>query len=790
MSDDVVEKKSALTAQCQPLTCQECSIHRGGVCLSGEGNIHSPIMLVGNCLGTDDVTQKKIFVGKSGNYLNYLLTKSGIKREEIYLTNTLKGFVKPGSTVPSVAIKKCWQYLEAEIKELKPKVIILMGTASYKNFQGKAVPGTQYFDETYNCWLVLTHHPMKPLYTGNPETEEEIVTALKVAKSLINQASTRLQPPTVTTIRTLEELQTALPLILANTEYGVDCETTGVNIEQDRVLTIGLSNRIQTYGIIVKPDMIPILQTIFTQIGVVGQHSKFDVQMLRKLGVDVKKVIFDDMLAHYVLDPLGSHGLDSMSLKYLGTSFSKSDIAYDELYKDGITDAILEILVVRGAQDAFLHYALKEIFSPQIESQGFHKYYYDLLLPISEMLTEMEYNGILIDKDKLYEVEVSLDYQLKSVGADFLKEPIIIDYLKKEKLETLNLRSPKQMSTLLYKYMKIPQEGKSKTTDREYLEFVNQGLQNPVIEKLLQYRNLTKLRDTYVKGIRKVLDQSKSGRIHVDYHQTTTITGRLSASNPNLQTIPKIVGHAHDIRQVFVASPGYTIVEMDFRQLEFRVWAHLSRDKNMIQMIDSGKDIHVQVAADVFNKPEDQVTEEERYMAKYLDFGLIYGRGIKSVSQQFKVTLDRAQKLKDDFFRAFPEATLWLQQAATFGLKNKYVSTPFGRKIPVEFNPQDENLVAAARRHAVNYPIQGTAADITNLTGVFAHRLITQAGLTCRILLNVHDALYWEVQEDQIDQLKQLCLQAIQEITQYISFRTKLEVEFKKGKNLAEQEKM
>jgi len=747
-------------------------------------------MIVGQSLGPDEVTQKRIFIGKAGNYLNYLLAKSGLKREEIYLTNTLKGFVKPGMTTPIVAIRKCWHYLEAEIRELKPKVIILMGSASYKNFQGKAVPGTSYFDETYNCWFVLTHHPMRPLYTGNPETEEEIVSALKLGKSLVDKESTRLDPPTVQVIRTVEELQTALPLILTSLEYGVDCETTGVNIEQDRVLTIGLSNKIQNYGIIVKPEMIPLLQTIFTQIGLVGQHSKFDVQMLRKLGVEVKNVIFDDMLAHYVLEPMGSHGLESMSLKYLGTSFSKADIDYDELYKDGITDTILETLVVRGAQDAFLHYALREIFSPLIEAQGFHKFYYELLLPVSQLLTEMEYNGITIDREKLYEVEVSLDYQLKSLEADFLKEPTIQNYLQKEKLETLNFRSPKQMSTLLYKYMKIPQEGKNQTTGRDYLEYVNQELQNPVIEKLLQYRNLTKLRDTYVKGIRKVLDQSKSGRIHVDYHQTTTITGRLSASNPNLQTIPKIVGHAHDIRQVFVASPGYTIVEMDFRQLEFRVWAHLSRDRNMIQMIESGKDIHTQVAADVFNKPEDQITEGERYMAKYLDFGLIYGRGIKSISQQFKVSLDRAQKLKDDFFKAFPEATLWLQQAAEFGIKNKYVRTPFGRRLPIEFNPQDENLVAAARRHAVNYPIQGTAADITNLTGVYANQLIIQAGLTCRILLNVHDALYWEVQEDQIDQLKTLCLEAIQKVCQYISFRTKLEVEFKKGKNLGEQEKI
>ena len=789
-----VEEKAwdeILHTACQKIECKQCSIGKGADCYSGEGNPQAKIMIIGQSMTVDDTKNKRVFTGKIGTYLNYVLAKAGVLRADVYVTNTVKGFVKPGSTVPSPSIKKCFQHLREEITALKPQVIVLLGASAYKNFQSTAVAGTQYYDETFQCWVLYTHHLMKQIYTGDPQIEVDIIATFRKAKEITTgqRDMTTLQAPSVTVIRTVQELEAHLPSMLSCKEWGLDCETSGLNIGLHGVLTIGLSNNIQTFGIIVRPEMKELLTKLLSEISIVGQHTKFDVQMLWKLMGFKVKVSFDDMLAHSIIDPLGPHNLDAMSLKYLGTSFTK-DVDYEQLYANGITEEVLEILVTRGAYDAYLHYALHLIFKPKIEELQSHRFYYDVLLPISDLLTEMEFNGIQVDLEKLYEVEVSLDYQLKAVEVDFFKDPTIQAFLKKFKLETLNFRSPKQMSQLLYDFLRIPKDEHGKqTTDREYLTYVNEELQNPVIDKLLQFRNLAKLRDTYAKGIRRAVEASPTGRIHVDYHQCGTITGRISCSNPNLQTIPKIVGSANDIRQVFVSAPGYTIVEMDFKQLEFRVWAHLSRDVNMIKMIAAGGDIHVQVAASVFNKLEKDVTEEERYMAKYLDFGLIYGRGIKSVSQQFKITLDRAKVIKDDFFRAFPAATLWLQQAGEFGVKNRYVKTPFGSIIPIHYNPSDDNSIAAAKRHAVNYPVQGSAAYLTNMTGVFALRKVKEQKLDCKVLLNVHDALYWEIREEQIPQLQTIVEEAIEEIRQFISCRVPLEVDFKKGLSLAVQEK-
>ena len=1114
------------------LTCTECSLQKIG-CMSGEGSETPDIMIISDRLSSEAFNAGKAFSDRVGGQIQTYLTTSGIDAKKVYLTNTVKGVVKPKMVVGIVSIRKCAPLLDIEIRSLQPKVIILMGATSYKNFHGRAVNGTHYYDDTYKCWVVYTHHALKPLISGSEGDFQHILDAFTLAQELVGKDKDILLPePPIKIITTLQELLAFAITVQEDEEFGVDCETSGLIVFKEKLLTIGFANDRVVTGVIVTPDMLPTLQQIFSSIKHIGHHIKFDMQFLRKAGIIVKKPFFDTMLAHYVVDPLAnSHELSSLGLMYLRTHFSK-DLDYPTLFKDGITPEILQILVKRGALDAYLSFKLKSVFSPMID-KDYSRFFNTVIMPINSVLAEMEYNGISIDENELYATEKTLEYQLKSAESSLLGETIVQKFAKGEGLAEINLNSPKQMSTLLYKYVHLPvDKEKGKTTDKNVLEKINLSIDNPVVTKLLEYRNLAKLKDTYIQGIRDALVRSDNSRIHVSYHQTVAVTGRLSCfpagtkvrkvcghegmggttstyvpiedikvgdkvythlgkafpvtktiqnnysgdlvkiilpwrglptisrkilvtpehpfltdhgwvhakdittstvlytyqdinpnykqntqhkrnggprkgsgvsrnpmdtelkkqlytrncrsfvqkygmlkakelarkcvnkclvrgpivrgsyaisyakrplllktvsnvcqgcyikkvdsqlvvhhkdkntlnnndnnlqvlcykchnnlhkhpgtttpqyntkfsqvvkhnilardnytctrckstdrlmvhhitryegttlcicchakvhhghplemngikpllvsrkyfhgkvynlavaeaesyfvqgliahncSKPNLQTIPKAVVNSSIIRKMFVSKPGYSLIEMDFRQLEFRVWCHLSKDTNMIRMIAQGGDIHKRMAAWTNKIKEEEVTEEQRQQAKEISFGLIYGMGVKTLADRCKISFEEALRIKEEFFSLFPDATIWIQQVADFGIKNNYVTTPFGRKIPILYNPNEQESVSSARRHAVNYPVQSTAAELTNLTGVYLKEMIDIAKYDATLLLNVHDSLIWEVRDDLVQDFKPHALQAIQKVSDILKFRTILAASFKKGKNLGEQ---
>jgi DNA polymerase-1 len=769
------------------LTCTECSLSKIG-CFSGEGSLTADIIIVSDRLSSEAFNAGAAFSDRVGKQIDTYLMTAGIDKTKVYITNTVKGVVKPKMTVGIVPIRKCSPLLVSEIKNINPKVIVLMGATAYKNFHGKAVSGTSYYDDDYKAWVIYTHHTLKPLITGNEGDFQQILDSFTLAKELITKEKgvTLVEPP-IKIITTLPELLEFAITVKEDEEMGVDCETSGLIVFKEKLLTIGYANNRIAVGVVVTPEMIPTIQQISDSIRHIGHHVKFDMQFLRHSGIIVKKPYFDTMLAHYVLDPLAtSHDLSSLGLRFLQTNFNKS-IDYPTLFKDGITQDILNLLAKRGAQDAFLSFKLKEIFQPGID-KDYKKFFNTVIMPINNVLAEMEYNGVTIDKDELYATEKMLEYQLKSAESSLLLEPIMSKFMAGEGLTVINLNSPKQMSSLLYKYLRMPvDKEKGKTTDKNILEKINVSFDNPIVSKLLAYRNLAKLKDTYIKGIKEALDRSDNERIHVSYHQTVAITGRLSASKPNLQTIPKSVDNSVVIRKMFIAKKDYTLVEMDFKQLEFRVWAHLSKDANMIDMIAQGGDIHKRMASWINKVPEDKITDEERQQAKEISFGLIYGMGVKTLAERCKISFEEAQRIKEGFFSLFPDATIWIQQVADFGTKHNYVTTPFGRKIPILYNPNDQEAVASARRQAVNYPVQSTAAELTNLTGVYLKEIIDMAKYDATLLLNVHDSLIWEVRDELVDKFKPYALQGIQKVSDLLQFKAYLAASFKKGKNLGEQ---
>jgi len=254
-----------------------------------------------------------------------------------------------------------------------------------------------------------------------------------------------------------------------------------------------------------------------------------------------------------------------------------------------------------------------------------------------------------------------------------------------------------------------------------------------------------------------------------------------------LQTIPKIVDYASDIRKVFIAPKGYYLVETDYSQMELRTLAHYSKDSKLVKFYQEDKDVHRMLASLLFKIPEDQVTEEQRYLTKYLVFGIIYGRGATSIAQQFKLSLDEATRIKQQFLDLIPEALEWMNRVQEFVLQNGYVKNMFGRKIPIQFDLQDESSVARARRLAVNYPIQGAASDITYLTAVLLRRGIKQRAIRGNLLLNIHDSLIAEVAETDLEKYRHLVLEVVNQVVQKISFRVPLKISIQVGTDLANQ---
>lgn len=773
------------------LTCTDCSLSKVG-CVSGEGSTEAQIFIVTDRPTLDDINNSKAYSGKSGAQLLGYLDAAGVARGNVYMSNIVKGWVKPKLNVSIVSVRKCFNYLEQEINSIKPKVIIVMGSTAYKGFQSNAAPGTHYYEEKYKAWIVYTHHVLKPIITGQGQDYKDILDAFTKAKSLltVSPESLILAKPVVTTIRTRVELQEILPSLLQSEEYGVDTETTGLNTRLDKLLTIGLSNKDTHVGIVFNPDMLPELNTLFAHIKMIAHHIKFDLQVLRNAGIIVKHPFADSMLAHYTLDPLATnHDLVSISLKEFNTSFEK-DLDYTTLFSNGVTPEILDLLAVRGTYDAYLSYLIFNKYRAEIEAK-YSNFFYKVLVPIAHLLSELEYNGIMVDTNELFATETELKYKLKSMEADISAIPEVQKFIIKEKLEVLNLNSPKQMSSLIYSYLKLPVDKEAgKTTKKEVLDKLNEQNNNPILTQLLNYRNLSKMQTTYIGGIKEALERSKSDRVHVSYHQETVVTGRLSCSKPNLQTIPneKSVDNASTIRKMFCARPGYSVFEMDFKQLEFRVWAHMSKDAVMLNMIQEGGDIHKRMASKVFKISEDQVVDAQRYQSKEVCFGLMYGMGVNALSARTKVTLEEATQIKKDFFSTFPEATTWLTQVADFAIKNKYVCTPFGRRIPINFNPNEDEDISKAKRHAVNYPIQSMAAELTNLVGVKMFKKAKELNLDGQIILNVHDSLIWEIKDGLELELKKVALDCIAEIVDDLKFRAVLEASFKVGKNLEAQD--
>ncbi|HVZ25809.1 MAG TPA: DNA polymerase I [Sediminibacterium sp.] len=491
-----------------------------------------------------------------------------------------------------------------------------------------------------------------------------------------------------------------------------------------------------------------------TKIRWVGQNLKYDLLVLKWYGRTLSGPIFDTMLAHYLIEPEGRRSMDLLSAQYLGYE----PVHIDELIgKKGKTQSNMREVAVEkvkeyAAEDADITLQLKKIFVPLLKEKEVERVFNEVENPLVRVLTDMEFEGVKLDVSFLKEYSKVLEKDAQQCEESVYAQAGV----------RFNLASPKQLGEVLFEVLKIdPKAKKTKTGQYATSEDVLQKLahSNPIVADILGFRELTKLKSTYVDALPELIN-SKTGRVHTSYAQAVAVTGRLSSNNPNLQNIPIRSSRGREIRKAFIPrDEEHILMSADYSQIELRIVAAISGDPNMCEAFQQGKDIHTATAARVYKVPESEVTKEMRYKAKSVNFGIIYGQGAFGLADNLGISRSEAKEIIDNYKKEFTGITSYMNDTIQFAQQHGYVQTLLGRKRWLrDINSSNFTVRGYAERNAINSPIQGTAADMIKLAMIRIHRDIKQAGLQSKMILQVHDELVFDVLLEEADQLKHVIL--------------------------------
>lgn len=567
-------------------------------------------------------------------------------------------------------------------------------------------------------------------------------------------------------VQSSEEIQKLVDLLMKQPEVCFDTETT--NIDANEAELVGMSFSIKKgegYYIPCPADK-TVTQKILDQVAPlfnnkaitwVGQNLKYDMLVLKWYNVELKGPIFDTMLAHYLIEPEGRRSMDLLSAQFLGYE----PVHIDELIgKKGKTQGTMRDVDVEkakeyAAEDADITLQLKHIFVPLLMVKDVQRVFDEVENPLVRVLTAMEFEGVSIDVDFLNDYSKLLEKDAKAFEENVYRQAGV----------RFNLASPKQLGEVLFELLKLdPKAKKTKTGQYATGEDVLQKLahNNPIVADILGFRELTKLKSTYVDALPQIIN-SKTGRVHTSYAQAVAVTGRLSSNNPNLQNIPIRSDRGREIRKAFIPrDKDHVLVSADYSQIELRIVAAISGDPNMCDAFRQGKDIHTATAAKVYNIAEAEVTKEMRYKAKSVNFGIIYGQGAFGLADNLGIPRSEAKEIIDNYKKEFGGISSYMADTIKFAQENGYVQTLMGRKRWLkDINSANFTVRGYAERNAINSPIQGTAADMIKLAMISIHQKIKEAGLQSRMILQVHDELVFDAIPGELEILKPLILDSM-----------------------------
>ena len=491
----------------------------------------------------------------------------------------------------------------------------------------------------------------------------------------------------------------------------------------------------------------------------IGQNIKYDMLVLKWYGIDIAGQLFDTMLAHYVIEPDGKRGMDILSAKYLGYE----PVHIEELIgkkgksQGNMRDVELEKIKDYAAEDADITLQLKTVFAPLLKSKEVERVFNEVENPLVKVLADMEYEGIKVDVDFLNEYSKQLEKEAKTAEESVYKQAGV----------RFNLASPKQLGEVLFDKLKLdPSAKKTKTGQYQTGEDVLLKLAakgNQIVEDILAFRELTKLKSTYVDALPQLINR-KTGRVHTTYGQAVAVTGRLQSNNPNLQNIPVRTDRGKEVRKAFIPRDNkHILLSADYSQIELRIVAAISQDKNMCEAFKMGTDIHTATAARVYNIAEKDVTKEMRYKAKSVNFGIIYGQGAFGLADNLGISRTEAKEIIDNYKKEFPGIQRYMDDTINFAREHGYVQTIMGRKRWLrDINSANFTVRGFADRNAINSPIQGTAADMIKLAMQKVHAAMKKEKMQSKMLLQVHDELVFDGLKTEVKELKPLIIECMQ----------------------------
>ena len=488
----------------------------------------------------------------------------------------------------------------------------------------------------------------------------------------------------------------------------------------------------------------PILED--SKIGKIGQNIKYDAHIFITEDIHLKGICDDTMLQSYVLNSTASrHNMDALAHFYLG----RQTIHFEDIAGKGAKQLTFDQIELEkasdyAAEDADITLQLHDVLGSRLrEDEKLFSVYRDIEVPLVEVLLKIEQNGVLLDQGILQKQAVVVDKQLHEIQESIFEQAG----------EAFNLSSPKQIQAILYDKLEIPVLKKTKTGQPSTAEDVLEelALNYPIPALLIEHRSLNKLKTTYIDKLPHEVNPV-TGRVHTSYQQAVASTGRLSSTSPNLQNIPIRTAQGRQIREAFVAPEGKRIMALDYSQIELRIMAHLSRDESLIKAFDQGLDVHKATAAEVFGCALDAVESDQRRAAKAINFGLIYGMSAFGLGKQLNIGRNEAQKYVETYFERYPGVKKYMEDTKQIARDQGYVETVFGRRLYLpEINAKNAMQRQYAERTAINAPMQGTAADIIKRAMIDVHRWLIEDGDKTRMIMQVHDELVFEVDEDDVD---------------------------------------
>ncbi|MFN0033313.1 MAG: DNA polymerase I [Flavobacteriales bacterium] len=482
----------------------------------------------------------------------------------------------------------------------------------------------------------------------------------------------------------------------------------------------------------------------------IGQNYKYDYKMLMKYGVEVKNKIFDTMVAHYLMNPDGKHGMDFLSEAYLSYTPVSIETLLGKKGKNQGSMADLEPAAIKdyAAEDADITLQLKEKFEPELNTGEIRKLFDEVEVPLIKVLADMEWEGVRVDENFLKDYSNLLAIDIEKYESE----------IHESAGEKFNVDSPKQLGPILFEKLKVTTEMKrTKTgqysTDEATLSKYEHA--HPIIGQVLNYRELRKLKSTYVDALPLMVNKI-TRRVHTNYMQTVAATGRLASNNPNLQNIPIRTPRGKEIRKAFIPrDENHTILSADYSQVELRIIASLSNDENMIEAFLAGEDIHKATAAKVFGVPIADVSKEMRSKAKAVNFGIIYGQGAFGLAQGLGIARSEAKEIIDSYFRQFNKLKSFQQLTIENARKTGYIETLLGRRrYLADINSANAVVRGYAERNAINAPIQGSAADIIKVAMINIHREFLKNNFKSKMIMQVHDELVFDVHKSEIEMVK------------------------------------